>query len=55
MKNNKMTISKEQIFKMQKASNRLAEIAQGGSINYKNVHTTKKAYNRQNSKKVNFD
>ena len=48
-------ISKEQIIKMNKASNRQASIeAQISNFSHK-VHKTKKDYNRQTSKKVIID
>ena len=50
MKNTKIT--KEQILKMERAISRKIELENNMRINYNKVHKSKKAYNRQESKKI---
>lgn len=49
-----MKIKKKQIITIAKAANRELELAVG-RINYKRVHKSKKAYNRQKHKRVTAD
>jgi len=48
----KMTITKEQQLKMERAISRTIEIESGMRINYNNVYKSKKSYNRQENKKL---
>ena len=48
----KMTITKEQMLKMERAISRTIEIESGMRINYNNVYKSKKYYNRQENKKL---
>jgi hypothetical protein len=48
----KMTITKEQQLKMERAISRIIEIESGMRINYNNVHKSKKSYNRQENKRL---
>ena len=48
----KMTITREQQLKMERAISRTIEIESGMRINHNNVHKSKKSYNRQENKKL---
>ena len=48
----KMTITREQQLKMERAISRTIEIESGMRINYNNVYKSKKYYNRQENKKL---
>ena len=53
MKNNKFTITKEQIMTMERASRRLAEIESGFIPTHK-VHKSAKAYTRKDKHKIKY-
>jgi hypothetical protein len=54
--NNKpMKITKEQIMVMNRKISRDIEIENNLRINHNNVHKSKKAYNRKEGKKINWD
>ena len=48
----KKKITKEQILKMERAISRNIEIESGMRINHNKVHKSKKAYSRQENKKI---
>ena len=48
----KTKITKEQMLKIERAARREAEIEFGLRVNHHKVHKSKKAYNRQESKKL---
>lgn len=48
----KITITKEQMLKMERAISRTIEIESGMRINHNKVHKSKKSYNRQENKKL---
>ena len=56
MKANKsMKITTEQIMVMNRKISRDIELENNLRINHHKVHTSKKAYNRQQGKKINWD
>ena len=54
-KNGKMKITKKQLITIEKAKNRRADIESGANRNHHRVHKSKKDYNRQKEKQVNWD
>jgi len=51
----KLTISKETQMNMNRAISREIELENNLRINHNKVHKTKKDYNRQQSKRINWD
>ena len=50
-----MKITKEQILTMNRKISREIELENNMRINHNNVHKSKKSYNRQKSKQINWD